>query len=537
MVWESDDERSLLWKWNDIHSPLPGSTLSEAVSKITVGPGWTRAATALGRQDRGLSRLINGYSYSATKPGVDTPEQKESQRRLMEEAVATTRRRWDTEFLPSLKRDLVYMRSLDIESSDDAKLLQYLEELFEIQREHWYIHFLVVFPVSVAAENMATLYREAMGDVPDEEPYLLLQGLDNKTLEADRALRDLANEARRSGEVARVFAEETSPEGTTHRLSQSPQGAEFLAKLDEFLSVYGYRSTGFDLVYPSWKEDPSFVIRNVKGYLSSPPRDVEVEARAGAEESEKLLNAVLNKLEGNEPKRTQFLDAYGSAQGLSPLKEDHAFYIDQGSSASLRILLAEMGKRLARRGALEGPDDVFHLTLDELTGAMKGAVPGDLATKATARRMERDHYSKIIPPPSLGTMPPEADSEKDSVFQRMDGPKAGPRPEEGTGVLRGVSGSRGMATGPAKVVRSPDEFEKIQPGDILVCTSTSPTWTALFGSVAALISDSGGVLSHTAIVAREYRLPAVVGVKYGTSTISDGQVITVDGDAGVVYIG
>ncbi len=76
----------------------------------------------------------------------------------------------------------------------------------------------------------------------------------------------------------------------------------------------------------------------------------------------------------------------------------------------------------------------------------------------------------------------------------------------------------------------------MRPGDVLVCTSTSPTWTALFGSVAAVVSNSGGVLSHTAIVAREYGLPAVVGVKYGTTMISDGQVITVDGDAGVVLL-
>ncbi|MGH2541520.1 MAG: PEP-utilizing enzyme, partial [Ardenticatenaceae bacterium] len=85
-------------------------------------------------------------------------------------------------------------------------------------------------------------------------------------------------------------------------------------------------------------------------------------------------------------------------------------------------------------------------------------------------------------------------------------------------------------------VRSPDEFSKVKPGDILVCTSTSPTWTPLFGSVRALVSDSGGVLSHTAIVAREYKLPAVVGTKYATSLIKDGQVITVDGTLGVVML-
>ena len=537
VVWERNEDSSLLWSWDDIHSPLPSSTLSASISEATIEPGASKAGRELGPQERRLSRLINGYSYSATLPGEETPEQEEVQRRLMDEAVANTRYRWDTEFLPKLERDLTYMRSLDIGSSDNAQLLQYLDEFFEIQRDHWHIHFLVVFPVSVATEHMATLYREIVGDVPDEEPYLLLQGIDNKSLEVDRSLRDPAIAARHSKQVARVFAEETSPEAITSCLSLSSQGTAFLSKVDGFLSIYGYRSTGFDLVYPSWKEDPSFVMLTIKSYLSRPPRDLDVEARSGADESERLLDGVLEKLGGDESNRARFLDSYRRARELWPLKEDHTFYIDQGSSASLRLLLAEIGKRLTQLRAIEEPDDVFHMKLDELKAAMRGAVSGDLTTKITARRRERDHFSKIIPPPFLGTMPPEKDTEQGSVFHRMFGPKAGPRPEDGSKVLRGVVGSGGGATGTAKVVRSPDEFDKIRPGDILVCTSTSPTWTALFASVGAVVSDSGGVLSHTAIVAREYRLPAVVGVKYGTSTIPDGQVITVDGDAGVVYIG
>mgnify|MGYP000206281647 FL=1 len=116
----------------------------------------------------------------------------------------------------------------------------------------------------------------------------------------------------------------------------------------------------------------------------------------------------------------------------------------------------------------------------------------------------------------------------------------GPAPEangdQDETVLRGVGGASGSVTGPAKIVRSSEEFAKIRPGDILVCTSTSPTWTPLFGTVGALVSDSGGVLSHTAIVAREYGLPAVVGVKDGTRRIADGQIITVDGDNGLVLL-
>ena len=107
---------------------------------------------------------------------------------------------------------------------------------------------------------------------------------------------------------------------------------------------------------------------------------------------------------------------------------------------------------------------------------------------------------------------------------------------ENATVLRGLPASRGKAVGPARVVRSPDEFHKVRPGDVLVCTATSPTWTPVFGTVSALVTDSGGVLSHASIVAREYGLPAVVGVNHGTSTIRDGQVVTVDGTGGLVLL-
>ena len=345
----------------------------------------------------------------------------------------------------------------------------------------------------------------------------------------------LAEEARARPDVARVLAEETASGATLAELTGVRQGPEFLKKLEEFLTVYGLRPTGFDYVYPSWREDPSFVLLNIRSYLKSPPRDLERETADLADESARMLLRVTERLDADEPARETFLQAYHRARELWPLKEDHSFYIDQGTAALIRILIAEMGRRLAEHDTLETSDSVFYLSLEELKAATKGTPPAGLAEMAGARREERQRFMGVIPPPFLGTMPPEGADASPSGFQRMHGP-ASPRPDDGATVLRGVPGSRGEATGVARVVRSPEDFDKVGPGDVLVCTSTSPTWTALFGSIGALVSDSGGVLSHTAIVAREYRLPAVVGVKYGTSMISDGQVVTVDGNSGVVHL-
>jgi pyruvate,water dikinase len=510
--------------------------MAASVSDRTITQGMAKAVGTNGRTGRSLRRRINGYSYSALLPSPPTPDNESAAPQTTENATASTRQRWDSEFLPALERDLEYMRAVDLKSASDADLLERLDEFLEIQRRHWYFHFLVVFPVSAAAENMATLYREFMGAVPDGEPYELLQGIDNMTLETDRALRSLADEAREAPEVEGVIMSGLSPDKILPGLGSSDAGRRFIQSLERFLSVYGYRPTGFDYVYPSWIEDPSFVLLNIRSYLSSDPRDLDREQEGQAKHSKALLDRALKTLESDQSKRKKFLEAYDRARELWPLKEDHAFYIDQGSTAVLRILIVEMGGRLSRRGILRSQDDVFYMDLDELTAATSDPAPDDIQRFVDARRRERDRFMKVSPPPVLGTLPSDDSPLVQPELQRMFGPTVAPLPDGASTALRGVSGSRGTATGPARVVRGPDDFEKVRPGDVLVCTSTSPTWTPLFASVAALASDSGGVLSHTAIVAREYGLPAVVGVKYGTSVIRDGQIVTVDGDAGVVLL-
>jgi pyruvate,water dikinase len=454
----------------------------------------------------------------------------------MDRAVARTRRRWDQEFLPSIERDLARMRGADLDSVTDSDLIDHLDQSLRLHTTHWYYHFLVVSPLSVAVERMASLYREAMGSVPDEEPYLLLQGIDNKSLETDREIGRLATVARENPTVTRLFSEWPSDDTLMDSLSDEPECSGFLRELDSFLTVYGYRPTGFDFVYPSWIEDPSFVLLMIKSYLSSPPTNLDGERAAGATEAAKLLDKALAKLESDDAKRRELLAAFELARDLWPLKEDHSFYIDQGSTASLRIIIAEMGRRLGRLGLLEDAERVFFLTLDEVKTALAGSPAEDLAGLARRRFDQRQRFMSVAPPQFIGTMPSDGSSAAAPEFRRMFGPMPVDRSDERSTVLRGVPGSKGQATGPAKLVRGPDEFHTVRPGDILVCTSTNPTWTALFGSVAGLVSDSGGVLSHTAIVAREYGLPAVVGVGHGTSAIDNGQVVTVDGNSGVVLL-
>ena len=534
VTWDSEEEASMLWRWDDTHSPLPASPMSISISEESMGQGGAKGARELKRPGRGARKRINGYSYSASAPDTSSPVEREEQRLATERAIDNTRRRWDTEFLPALEENLRFMRGVDLREATDERLRELLDESLEINAHHWYIHSMIVYPLTVAVEQAADLYRDIMGAVPDEEPYVLFQGIDNKSTETDLAIQTLAAQAREDPEVVEALLRAGRSDTVTDRLLESVSGREFVSKIDHFLAVYGYRPTGFDYVFPSWIEDQTFLMLNLRSYLSSSPKDVKSEMTAHRKEADRKLGQVLDRAQ--DVQRFQFLTIYERAKELWPLKEDHAFYIDQGTMASIRILIAEIGRRLGVAGALVVADDVFYITLDELKVALEGDPPSGMKTIAAERRAERDRFARVIPPPFVGTAPSGDGKTAPQEFHRMMGPMMLDRPGAGADVLRGVAGSRGTATGPTVVVRSPDEFSKVRAGDVLVCTSTSPTWTPLFGSIAALVSDSGGVLSHTAIVAREYGLPAVVGVKYGTSTISDGQVVTVDGTAGAVFL-
>jgi pyruvate,water dikinase len=242
-----------------------------------------------------------------------------------------------------------------------------------------------------------------------------------------------------------------------------------------------------------------------------------------------MLADVRLRLASDRTGRGRFETAYEDVQRLWPLKEDHSHYIDQASTAMVRISLAEVGRRLAKTSAIEDANDIWFLTIDEVRSALgKPALPGELTGLVKERRADHQRWSRLRPPKHLGTYPADYDGER---IVPDDGEPAELRE------LRGTPASPGTVTGLAVVVMSPADFGKVARGNILVCRSTAPMWTPLFGVVAGLISEAGGILSHPAVVAREFGLPAVVGVRSATTLIRDGQHVSVSGTSGLITLG
>ncbi len=202
--------------------------------------------------------------------------------------------------------------------------------------------------------------------------------------------------------------------------------------------------------------------------------------------------------------------------------------------ATFRRFALQLAGRLVERGQIASPEDVFFLYKDELRNALANGT--EMKHAVAARRADLEQWARVVPPDHLGEPTPAL---ADPFFVSLVDKMLGLLPVEASkdaDVINGVAASPGAYTGTAKVVRTLVEASKLQHGDIMVCEMTLPTWVPLFATVGAVVADSGGVLSHCAIVAREFNLPAVVGTRIGTTTIKDGMSLTVDGTKGRVRI-
>jgi rifampicin phosphotransferase len=216
-----------------------------------------------------------------------------------------------------------------------------------------------------------------------------------------------------------------------------------------------------------------------------------------------------------------------------PLEESHAYSIDYPGLAATREVLLGYGRRLVAEGRLDDPEDVFMLGLVELRAGVLDSWGAPLQALAAERRRELESARLVAPPSFLGP-PPDLQRDLPPMVAKFYGVPGSARIEGD--VIRGTAASVGKATGTARLVQGPEDFRRVEPGDVVVCTTTTPAWTPLFPSVAGLVTDTGGILCHAAVVAREYSVPAVVGAEVATTTIPDGARVEIDGAAGSVTI-
>ena len=441
---------------------------------------------------------------------------------------------WNDELLPEIKQHIAYFESSDLRGMSLDQLRTYLAEAIKRGERMGALHG-VVMPMLFAMSQFEELYCELFEGATTLDALRLTQGFDNKTMEGDRALWRLSRTARSIPEVREILSKHAADE-VIPALEKSAASQQFLADLHKWLAYYGQRlNSVFALDQPSWIEDPTPAIQNLQAYVAMSELRPEMEPAVLAAEREKAVAEARAKLAGYpQPIVARFETLLKAAQVATVVHEDHNFWIDQRFFYHIRRIIMEFGGRLAQIGMLDAVNDVLYLTLEELeTGR-------DISMKRLVqeRKTEMKHFSQVTPPPMLGTAPAFEMTDGGSMVRAMFKGEMSPAPTGNSEMskVKGLPGSAGVTRGTARVIRSLTEAGKLQPGDVLVAIATEPPWTPLFATASAIVTDSGGVLSHSAVVAREYRIPAVVGTGNATSTFHDGQLLEVDGNAGTVHV-
>lgn len=378
-----------------------------------------------------------------------------------------------------------------------------------------------VLPSMITSVMLKKALIRWMGD--DQPIHTLNKSLPgNVTSEMGLTIGDLADHVRNAPEVE-AYLKQATDASFYEGLSTLPGGEAFKKAFADFIAKYGSRCPGeIDITNSRWREAPTQLVSAILGHKRSvKPGEHRQKYQRGAQEAQAAAQAILEHVKGNRFRSKlarRMIDVY---RHLGGLREHHKYLMTIILDECKQAILAE-GKALVEKGVLTQVEDVDYLTLEELIQLIKGKEKPDLLS-LIAKRKEAYQWQQTLNPPRVMT----------SEGERITSAPLNENVPDGA--LIGSPVSAGVVEGNARIVLKPEEA-RLHEGDILVAPHTDPGWTPLFQSAKALITEVGGLMTHGSVVAREYGIPAVVGVDDATKIIKDGQRIRVDGDRGIVEI-
>jgi phosphohistidine swiveling domain-containing protein len=513
--WDNPADGDLSWRFDPMHTPDVTTPLSFDLYMEPFIRGF------------GMLRLCqqNYYVY-VHQPGMPPS----AAGPVPVAAIYAGGRRWREEIIPEVQGFDEYYRLTDFDSTGAEELATELDRLVETRVRCGQLHTMATLPWWMGMMNLIGTVHELTGG-DDLAAVRLVQGYGNKSVEAGKGLWKLSRLAASIPAVQETLLSlrDAPAEKQLAALAAIPPAQTFLEQLAVFLDEFGWRSGLFEFSAPTWMEDPSVPLSQIRAFIEMPDYDFPAEQQRLAEEREKFVQDTMAPLAPDERERLHA--AIDAAVDIAPILEDHNYYIDQRVGVLPRRLVLAAARRLVSTGALSRAEDVFFLTREELQSALLGRADGT-AGIVERRREDMEHWGKITPPEFVGA-PPREEPPQDAP-DRFWGTRnlRSDRPGE----LKGNAASAGIARGPARVLASLNEAVRFKPGDVLVTRTTMPPWTPLFAVASAVVTETGGILSHAAVTAREYGLPAVLCVQNATRLIKDGQPLEVDGTNGTVRI-
>ena len=522
-------------------SPLFASLAPEPVSQTIRRIGYELLGADVFAEMEIALTTINGYAYYYMRL---TPRATLQTLRMVPGALREMlvrqggERLWRERFRPRYVRVVEEWEAKPARKLPATELLAGVKELL-YRGAQYYTSVQMIIPSAYTSEALFASFYDLLIKRPGGPPsQTFLLGFESAPIRAEESLYDLAAWCREHPELAAALADAPSEAAADLLESEiapasvdEPTWREWRARFRDHLDRHGRMVYDLDFAKPVPADDPAPSFDTLKFYLrgeGKDPRERRLEAATRREEATADAMARLDA-----PRRKVFLGLLRWTQKYVPLREDAL--ADVGLAWPLmRRMLLELGRRLTAAGALERPDEVFWLEGDELKEAAEALEAGrkgleSLSGAVRERKIEWRARRFATPPPLLP---------KGVKFLGMDWQRWMPaRAEEPTGsVIEGVGASSGRITARARVLRGPEDFGEMRPGEVLVAGITTPAWTPLFAVASAVVTDVGGPLSHGSIVAREYGIPAVLGTGVATRRVRSGQRVQVDGDAGTVAL-
>jgi pyruvate,water dikinase len=519
-------------------------------------------------------RIVAGYAYTSGLSCTDE-ELKAERRALFEERseywVQNFDRLYRHKWKPRVReiarevRDLPVPDELPKYAPEEVvtesrgytatlEILQSYHRLVELATEGWQRHFEFLLLSYWAYSEFYEFCKSAFPKIPDNNVVKMVSAIDVDLYRPDEELNDLARLAVDLGApVTEVLTGEGSPEEKRAALAEVEGGDEFLGAFDEAKDPWFYMSygNGFHSYQGSWIDDlqAPFDHLETKVEQLEAGDELDRDVAASREESKALAEEYRSYLV-DEDEREAFDRAYEHCLDVYEYAEDHQFWIEHRLNTVVFRKMREFGDLLVAHDLLEDPEDVFLFTryeveelLQELASTWAG---GPTSFTPVCWKRLADERAEIVaaerewdPEPALGQAPESVDDPLLRMLygittEKVESWLAG---EDSGGTITRIEGfaaSTGSVEGPARVVDSIDDLDQLEPGEILVCRLTNPSWAPVFSTIAGAVTDKGGITSHAAVVCREYGIPAVTGTEVATKHVENGDRIRVDGSEGTV---
>ena len=525
------------WKQDSVHLPRP---LTRYFQETQPGPfkqGTNDFARFYGMLIDGLQiGYVNGFGYNQVLPAPEAELPARFQRaeqvlagRLWREQL----RDWDDKHKPAAIATHRELQGVDPDALSDTELVAYLRRCRDHHSAMLAQHMRFTASAVVPTGDFLAHVGEWTG-LPPSDLLGLLRGSSEVSAGGSGEMERLKRAFASDPAARAALASEGDPGEVLARLRALD--GEAGAALSAYLDLVGHRLIdGFDIAEPAALELPDVLLRAIRVAVSG-------ETRAASD-----VDARIAEVRARVPAahQAEFDTLLGEARLTYRLRDERGVYSDIWASGLMRRAALAAGRRVAARGRIATPEHMLDASLDEMCALVSGS-GGPTAEELAGRAAYRATYTAKDappllgppepPPPDLAALPPAAARLMRATFLALGHLFGSSQAQHEEKVLYGLAASKGVYEGPARRVSGPSEFGRIAKGDVLVTESTTEAFNILLPLLGGIVTDNGGLLSHAAIVSREYGIPGVVGTREATERIADGVRVRVDGDAGEVTV-